>query len=749
MSEVASADAAASPPARPNRRLTSLLRNSAQGVVTVLVTLLILLVEFGFLTGTYRLGNDFRNEQVAQAKLAATLTGSRDEAPAVAEAGRALDDMFEAGASTDLEALRAAAATWTAAPKDDEALADLRAETDLLGESLTAAQAGRDRLAMLIHAGALILISLAWFFWFRKLVRRQREVQRALTQQQVVDTGERRLLALVRNSADVVMVLEPDSTALFVSPSARSVLGYEPEALLHRPFVEVMDRDEARRLAEQLLSTRIGEHGVEFPISHADGRRLVVEGTLTNLTADPAVNGWVLTVRDVTERHELQEQLTHQAFHDSLTGLANRHLFADRLAHALRRREGRAEPQVVLYCDLDNFKNVNDTLGHGTGDKLLVAIGDLLRTTIREGDTAARLGGDEFAVLMEGADRATALEVADRLQQRFAEPILVDGERRRISASIGIAQARPGDDTCDNVLRKADVAMYWAKDRGRSTTAVYDSTLHAQASERLEMRKDLQRAVVEGEFVLHFQPTVDVATDTINGFEALVRWQHPKRGLLGPNEFVAVAEQTGAIVPLGEWVLTESCHAGALMQRGKHPVTIAVNIAAQQIAERDFVATVEAALSAAGLPAERLVLELTESALLDDVDAVIEKLTLLREIGVRIAIDDFGTGYSSLAYLAKLPVDILKVDKSFIDQAAIGADGVSVTEAIIAMGRKLTLTIVAEGVERPEQAAWLRELGCTVCQGYLWSRPVELDEALELLQHAGPTASEPPVRLVS
>jgi diguanylate cyclase (GGDEF)-like protein len=466
---------------------------------------------------------------------------------------------------------------------------------------------------------------------------------------------------------------------------------------------------------------------------HADGRELVLEGTLTNLMAEAAVHGWVLTVRDVTDRQALQQELSYQAFHDALTGLANRQLFTDRLTHALRRRDGATEPLVVLFLDLDDFKHVNDGFGHGIGDRLLVAVAERISGAIREGDTAARLGGDEFAILMEDADVDSAHQVALRLLEALAVPVAVDEHLHPVRASIGMAVAVPGEATGEETLRNADVAMYWAKDRGKSTVAVYEAGLHAEALERMALRGELQRAIREDQLTLHYQPTVDLATHRITGFEALVRWNHPTRGLLPPLEFIPVAEQSGLIVPLGSWVLLAACRAGAGMQSDWHQPTMAVNIAAQQLAKPDFVEEVVDVLRRTRMPAERLVLEITESVLLDDMVGTIATLARLRDRGIRVAIDDFGTGYSSLSYLDQLPVDVLKVDKSFVDKVCADASDTRLVEAIITMSHTMRLTTVAEGVEQPEQAAWLKHARCSLGQGFLWSRPVELDAARELL----------------
>jgi diguanylate cyclase (GGDEF)-like protein len=484
-----------------------------------------------------------------------------------------------------------------------------------------------------------------------------------------------------------------------------------------------------------LATLRAGEDtAVKFWMRHTDGRLLVVEGMLTNLLREPVVGGFVLTFRDVTERHAQAERLTHQAFHDSLTGLANRQLFADRLSHALVRRPGRdARNLVVLFLDLDDFQQVNDRLGHGTGDQVLELVARRIRSLTRPGDTAARLGGDDFAILMEHTTLEQARDLAERLVELVAEPVVVDGTRLPVTASAGLAEAVPGETSSEEALRNADVALYSAKERGRSTVAAYDTHLHAQALDRLELRADLQRGIFQNELVLHYQPTVELETGKIVGFEALVRWQHPIRGLLSPAAFVPMAEETGLVVQLNTWVLFQACRFAAVLQSDwRHP-TMAVNISAQQLVRADFVEQVNRALAESGLAADRLTLEITESVVLQDLEDVIPRLSQLRTRGVRVAVDDFGTGYSSLAYLTELPIDVLKVDKSFIDRVASDAQGASVTEAIIAMSHTMNLSTVAEGVEVAEQAAWLRQVRCPIGQGYYWSRPVDEDGVRELL----------------
>ncbi len=708
-------------------------------VVTVLVTVLIVVAEFAFLSAVYHSDDHVDDERLAQTRFGSALaTWTPGDASAPLTEGVALmratgvDGADELSALTDRVLADPSPANLTALRSADRAAA-VRVEQ---------AQHDADLRAAWIHALLLVAVSIGWFFWFRGLVRRHRELQRALTERQTVDAGERRLLSLVQNSTDVIAVLEPDATVTFVSPAVETILGHDPAGLLGRRMTEVLHPDDVAIFVHILASSE-GEHPVTLGARHADGRDLVLEGTLTNLLSDSAVAGLVLTLRDVTDRHQLQQQLTHQAFHDSLTGLANRQLFRDRLDHALRRRAGKAEPLVVLFLDLDDFKNINDSRGHHVGDEVLLVVAERLRAAIREGDTAARLGGDEFAVLMEAADVDTAEAVVARLLESIAEPIQIEGSTFVTRASVGIAEATPGQSTGDEVLRNADVAMYWAKARGKGTMAVHDESLHLEALQRLEMRSELQTAIRDQQLVLHYQPLVAFGDGRISGFEALVRWQHPERGLLPPLEFIPVAEQSGLVVPLGSWVLRTACAAGASLLAEGHQTTMSVNVAAQQLARDDFAAEVVAVLAETGMRPDRLVLEITESVLLDDLDSAVAALTRLRAEGVRIAIDDFGTGYSSLSYLSRLPVDVLKVDKSFVDTLGGSDQQNSLVEAIVTMSRTMRLVTVAEGVEHQDQATWLRDAECSLGQGYLWSRPVEIGAARDLLGSTFLTAVTP------
>ena len=711
------------------RHATSVSRRRV--VTTVAGTVLVVCAEFALLSGVYGRVGPVADAQVAVAGLHGQLqSATAAQAGALGQQAVAVSRQLS-GTGVAPARLRETGASTASGAAD---LGSLRATVADVGRALAARHRRLDLQARLSYALLLVAASFGWMVWFRRLVNRHRALQRQLTEQQSRAVGEQRLAALVRNAADVVAVCDADSTVSYVTPSVATVLGLPGEELVGTRLTRLVHPNDLSPLLHLLTAPGQGEEAqLELRMLHADGRVLHVEGTVGNLLGDETVRGLVFTLRDVTSRQELQDRLSFQAFHDALTGMANRQLFDDRLAHALVGRPGAPSQLVVLLCDLDDFKSINDSLGHGFGDQVLVEVARRLRGVIRVGDTAARLGGDEFAILIDAADLAEARALAERVQAALAPPLVLGERGVTVRASIGLARAVPGEMTGEEVLRNAEVAMYSAKDGGESGIALYESRLHAEALERLELRADLQRALNRTELMLYYQPTVELATGRVVGFEALVRWQHPSRGFLSPALFIPMAEETGLILPLGAWVLREACVAAAGMQRAGQTPTMSVNVSAQQLAQPGFVQAVVDTLAYSGLASDRLVLEITETVVLRDLAAVAPRLTALRELGVRIAIDDFGTGYSSLAYLSQLPVDVLKVDKSFVDHVTTDPQNASLARAIIDLSRGMRFTTVAEGVELAEQARWLREADCTYGQGYLWSRPVELSAAVRLL----------------
>jgi diguanylate cyclase (GGDEF)-like protein len=457
---------------------------------------------------------------------------------------------------------------------------------------------------------------------------------------------------------------------------------------------------------------------------------------------DPTVKGLVLNTRDISDRKALEEELAHQAFHDSLTGLTNRAVFRDRVDHALARGSRQGQRLAVLLLDLDGFKMINDSLGHDAGDELLVAVGRRLQACGRSSDTVARLGGDEFAILLEDeVDDARARTVATRLLQQLAAPFEVRGREVFVRASVGIALSAEGVAAqTDELIRNADTAMYAAKAGGRGRYEVFQPVMHERALEQFEVQADLQRALVRNEFTVHYQPIVDIATGRIQAMETLIRWRHPTRGLLPPYDFIRVAEETGLIVPIGRWVLTEACRQ-TVAWRERYPeaenLRVSVNLSTRQLLEPDLVDSVRHALQQTGLHPSALILELTEGSLMQNVTETAVKLQGLKAIGVGLAIDDFGTGSSSLGYLRTFPIDLLKIDKSFVDEVtAVGSEGPALVRAIIELAQTLHLETVAEGIELTEQLDELRSAGCRSGQGFLFARPLEADAMAELIERS-------------
>jgi diguanylate cyclase (GGDEF)-like protein/PAS domain S-box-containing protein len=434
--------------------------------------------------------------------------------------------------------------------------------------------------------------------------------------------------------------------------------------------------------------------------------------------------------QDITVQKTTEEALTRLALQDPLTGLPNRALFLDRLALALRRKERHGRTVAVLFIDLDRFKAVNDTLGHFAGDLLLVAVAERLGRVLRPGDTIARLGGDEFAVVCEGlVGPAGAEEIAIRILNSLAAPVLVEGQEVIASASIGIAVSEPAA-TPDTLLRDADTAMYEAKDAGRNRFHVFDPASRARTLARLRRAEELRLALDRFELRLCYQLEVDLAEETTTGVEALVRWQHPTLGLLPPSEFIDVAEETGLVVPLGDWVLREACRELARRDPKANPggLRLSVNLSARQLGVPELVDTVRDVLAETGLDPSRLCLEITESVLMDDVVSSIEALLDLKDLGVRLAIDDFGTGYSSLSYLRRFPVDVVKLDRSFIAGLGVDPAATAIVAAVVNLAHALGIVVVAEGVETEAQLVALRALRCDRAQGYYWNRPLPADE---------------------
>ncbi len=571
----------------------------------------------------------------------------------------------------------------------------------------------------------------------------------AVTEEGAHRRSEARLSSLIKNSSDVICVVSQDSTIHYVSPSIESTFGYDPESLSEQSLGDLVHEDEAARMVAFVASVAAQPPGqpvsTEFIVRHAEGRWRDVEVLATNLLADEAIAGIVINVRDISERKAFEAELEHQAFHDVLTGLPNRALFRDRVGHALAAQRRQHVPVAVLFMDVDDFKNVNDSLGHDAGDKVLQEVSRRLEDCMRPVDTAARLGGDEFAVLIHGAEKEMqAVEIAQRVMESLAAPISLEDRDVTIATSIGIAFSDPAmisDRDAEDLLRNADTAMYLAKENGKGHYQIFQPDMHARALARLEIKSDLQRALDCGEFTLRYQPIMDLRRGDIAGMEALVRWQHPTRGLVQPNDFIPLLEDTGLIVPVGRFVLREACQWAAVMQKEcprEPPLSIAVNVSATQLQRPEFVDEVRCALRDSGIPPASLTLELTESVMMQDLEVSLLRLNALRALGVKLAIDDFGTGYSSLNYLRQFPMDVLKIDRSFLMDP--NPDSEELTEAIVALARIFKLEAVAEGVESGGQVAQLQGIDCDYGQGFHFARPLSRQQILEMATAAQESA---------
>ncbi|MFF5085301.1 putative bifunctional diguanylate cyclase/phosphodiesterase [Actinoplanes sp. NPDC000266] len=549
-------------------------------------------------------------------------------------------------------------------------------------------------------------------------------------------TAERRAETLLNASADAVIAIGRDGTVKYVSPSVEQLLGISAKELMGRRLDDVMSAE--RRVRARVFFADVAELPTGQSVrTEASFGGVDVDIIATNWMNSPDLQAVVVSLRDISKRRELERQLSRQAYTDSLTGMPNRARFRERLREAVA--EG--QPVTVLLLDLDDFKLVNDNLGHSAGDELLGTIADRLRRHVRPDDLLARLGGDEFAILLRDVPVEDVAALAERLLGAVREPVRLGSRDVTCSLSIGIATE--GADA-EQLLGNADLAMYAAKRAGRNGFAVFDPTMTMSVLEEAQLRADIEHALEHEEFVVLYQPVVDMQTQKLTSVEALVRWQHPRDGLLGPYHFIADAEANGLIVPLGRWVLRQACAQLASWRRespeaaGLH---VNVNLSARQFQYAGLVDDVASALQDAGLDAASLTLEITESMLMADIESAKQTLHALRGLGVRLAIDDFGTGYSSLSYLKQLPVDVIKIDKTFVDEVDVDADDVALVDAVAGLGQALKMKTVAEGIETDAQWATLRKLGIDHGQGYLFGRPAGAGEIVSLLTRAADVAA--------
>ena len=545
-------------------------------------------------------------------------------------------------------------------------------------------------------------------------------------------------------SLDMLCIATFDGYFKQLNPAWANTLGFELETLKSKPFIEFVHPDDRDKTATEAQRLATGESTVAF-----ENRYLCKDGSykwlLWTATVSVEKQLYYTVARDITAQKETEKQLTRLAQYDSLTGLANRTLFMDRLPRAIARADRANKVVALMFLDLDHFKTINDTLGHDVGDLLLKSVADRLRATVRKTDTVARLAGDEFTVILEGTSESQeVVEIAQQILDAMTPPFSLANHEVSVTTSIGITRYPTDGDTVEYLMKNADTAMYHAKKDGRNTYFLYTADMNALRTERLTLEGHLRRAIEREEFLLHYQPQMSLHTGEITGVEALVRWQHPDQGLISPAKFLPLAEETGLIVPIGEWVLRTACNRNrAWRESGLPPVRVAVNLSARQFRDKRLLEMVRQILEDTGLEAEILELEITESSAMGDVDYTIATLQTLKTLGVQLSIDDFGTGYSSLSYLQRFPIDMLKIDQSFVHEGSVDSDDAAITRAIVALAHSLGLKVIAEGVETEDQLAFLRSLACDEIQGFLSSPPVPADKVEMLLQSGEHTTKIP------
>lgn len=561
--------------------------------------------------------------------------------------------------------------------------------------------------------------------------------------------AEERYRSIFENAIEGIFQSTPDGNYLSANPALAKLYGYASADDLLSNLTNIEQQlyvDPGQRVKlNQLLQRRGSVSNFEYQVQRRDGTIIwISENVHVVRDKDNHILYYEGTVEDVTERKRTEDQLFYNAFYDSLTGLPNRKLFMDRLnrarLHAIRRPD---TTFAVLFIDLDRFKVMNDSLGHLVGDKFLIQVGRQIQTCIRAGDTVARFGGDEFAVLLEEiSGLSEAIHVAERVQENLNQPFYLQGQEVFTSASIGITLSRnqvTGQpyQNLEDLMRDADIAMYQAKHQGKARYEVFDSTMHRNVVTQLQLETDLRRALTRKELRLHYQPIVMIDSGEISGFEALIRWQHPDNGLIPPAQFIPIAEETGLIVPIGDWVLQEACWQ---MQqwRSQHLVTegamMSVNVAGRQFVHPALIDRIRQILTEQELPSHWLHLEITEGVIMENLEVVTDKLTQLQALGVQLGIDDFGTGYSSLSRLQTFPINTLKIDRSFVGELGNGKENWSIIRTILSLSESLNMRTIAEGIETAEQLAELKILGCRYGQGYLFSRPMDSDAATTLMQ---------------
>ncbi|MFZ2491826.1 MAG: EAL domain-containing protein [Thermoanaerobaculia bacterium] len=561
-------------------------------------------------------------------------------------------------------------------------------------------------------------------------------------------TQESRFRALVENAADGIALIDTEGCVVYAGPSTQRLLGFTPEGLLGRSLLELVDRGDASR-ASRFLGVLSGEPEadaqVELRVRHAEGGMRWMELIARNLVSNPAVGAIVLNYRDVTARKVAEDQLAYLAYRDMLTDLPNRFLFHDRLEHSIDQARRRNSAVAVMYIDLDRFKVVNDTLGHAAGDKLLKEVASRFRGVLRAEDTIARLGGDEFGVILPDVHRGEdAGLVGSKLLESISSGIVVDGHDLHVTSSIGVSVFPSDAQDAATLMMHADAALYRAKELGRGSVQLFATSMNKRYTDRLEHELALHRALERDEFELLYQPLCDLRTGAVRSFEALIRWNRPGHGVVGPTEFIPLAEETHLIIPIGEWVLRTACRQlREWREIGLTSFHMAINMSPVQVARRDFMKLVREVLDTNAISSADLELEITEGAVLENLEWTLSVLDQLKVLGVKVAVDDFGTGHSSLAYLKRLPLHTLKIDREFLLNAQQSAGDEAILSSIISLGRSLGLYVIAEGVETAADHLLVARHHCDGVQGYLFSEPMPASAVPDFLaQFRYPVVSE-------
>jgi diguanylate cyclase (GGDEF)-like protein/PAS domain S-box-containing protein len=567
----------------------------------------------------------------------------------------------------------------------------------------------------------------------------QRHVERYKEAERALEASEARFRVLTESSLDLISVVDAEGVIRYQSPAVRHLLGYEPTETLGQnisDFVHAEDLEHSKAAMRRIIDARQSIEPVEFRLRRKDGTWRVFESLGTNCLDNPHIHGVVFNSRDVTDRKVIQQRIQHLAYHDNLTGLPNRSLLQDRLAHSIARAERTNRKVAVLFIDLDNFKNINDTLGHDVGDELLRQVARRLSECVRAEDTIARQGGDEFIVLLDGLDdgRGASL-VAQKILNSLRKAFVLSGTDQHVSGSVGIALFPEDGRDAQTLMKSADTAMFHGKTQGKNTYQYFTAQMNVAVKRRMTLESALRRAVMRRDFVLHYQPQIDLDSGEIIAVEALVRWKTEDGGTVSPGDFIPLAEETGLINEIGEWVLREGCRQAREWQdMGLPKRRMAINLSARQFSDRGFLDMVTRVLAETGLEPGCLELEITESQVMRQTEGMIMLLNKLSDMGVQMAIDDFGTGYSSLSYLKRLPIQKLKIDQSFVRDITVDPNDTAIVVAIINMAKSLDLDTIAEGVETAGQLALLRSKGCHVGQGYYFSAPVRAEVLYPLLK---------------